>query len=127
VPVVFSLCFSKTAQAWGLADSGLDMTILAIGACIVCAVAAQTRWAAPRVVLPLLMLGRRSYEIYLTHMFVVFALFGLFKSAGSTLELAPVLFIAVVVVSGLLGEVVARFYSEPMNRLIRHRWGDVRT
>jgi peptidoglycan/LPS O-acetylase OafA/YrhL len=123
VLVVFSLCFSKTAQAWGLADCGLDMTILAIGACMLSAVAAQTRWAAPRIVFPLLMLGRRSYEIYLTHMFIVFALFGLFKAAGSALEMVPVLFIAAIVVSGLLGEVVAQLYSEPMNRLIRQRYG----
>jgi hypothetical protein len=52
-------------------------------------------------------------------MFVVFALFGLFKSAGLSLAAVPALFIAVILISGLLGEWVARFYSEPMNRLIR--------
>jgi hypothetical protein len=26
--------------------------------------------------------------------------------------------------SGLLGELVARFYSEPANRFLRERWGD---
>jgi peptidoglycan/LPS O-acetylase OafA/YrhL len=36
----------------------------------------------------------------------------------------PVFFIAVIVISGLLGEAVARFYSEPMNRWLRARWGD---
>jgi peptidoglycan/LPS O-acetylase OafA/YrhL len=100
------------------------MTILAIGSCLVIAAAAQTRWKSPRVILPLITLGRRSYEVYLTHMFVVFALFGLFKSAGTVIGAVPVLFISVILVSGLLGELVARFYSEPMNRLIRRRLRD---
>ena len=36
----------------------------------------------------------------------------------------PVLFLAVIACAVLLGEVVARFYSEPMNRRLRGRWGD---
>jgi peptidoglycan/LPS O-acetylase OafA/YrhL len=124
VLVLFILCFSHQAKAWGLERAGLDMTILAIGSCMVIAAAAQTRWESPRVILPLITLGRRSYEVYLTHMFVVFALFELFKSAGLSLGAVPALFIGVILVSGLLGELVARFYSEPMNRRIRQRFGD---
>ena len=117
--VLFILGFSNQAQAWGLGRSGCDMTILAIGSCMVIAAAAQTRWKSPRVIFPLITLGQRSYEVYLTHMFVVFALFGLFKSAGLSLAAVPALFISVILISGVLGELVARFYSEPMNRLIR--------
>jgi peptidoglycan/LPS O-acetylase OafA/YrhL len=124
VLVLFILGFSHQARAWGLERSGVDMTILALGSCMVIAVAAQTDWRSPRIILPLITLGRRSYEIYLTHMFVVFALFGLFKSAGASLGAVPVLFISVILISGLLGELVARFYSEPMNRRIRQRLGD---
>jgi hypothetical protein len=57
-------------------------------------------------------------------MFVVFALFGLFKSAGLSLGAVPVLFVSVILISGLLGELIARFYSEPMNRRIRQLLGD---
>jgi peptidoglycan/LPS O-acetylase OafA/YrhL len=124
VLTLFSLGFSETAEAWGLAGSGLDMTILAIGACMVMAAAAQTRWKSPRVLFPLITLGRRSYEVYLTHMFVVFALFGLFKSARLSPGALPVLFIGAILASGLLGALVARIYSEPMNRLVRRRFGD---
>jgi peptidoglycan/LPS O-acetylase OafA/YrhL len=124
VLVLFILCFSHQARAWGLERAGLDMTILAIGSCMLIAAAAQTRWESPRIILPLVTLGRRSYEVYLTHMFVVFALFGLFKSAGLSLGAVPALFIGVILISGLLGELVARFYSEPMNRRIRQRFGD---
>ena len=124
VLVLFILVLSNLARAWGLTRSGLDMTILAIGSCMVIAAAAETRWKSPRVILPLITLGRRSYEVYLTHMFVVFTLFGLFKSAGPPLGAVPALFIGVILISGLMGELVARFYSEPMNRWIRQRFGD---
>jgi peptidoglycan/LPS O-acetylase OafA/YrhL len=122
--VLFSICFSNQAEAWGVARSGLDMTILALGSCMIIAAAAQTRWKSPRVIVPLITLGQRSYEIYLTHMFVVFTLFALFKSAGQSLAAIPLLFIGAILISALLGECVARFYSEPMNRLIRRRLGD---
>jgi peptidoglycan/LPS O-acetylase OafA/YrhL len=100
------------------------MTIVAIGSCMVIAAAAQTRWTSPRTIFPLIKLGQRSYEVYLTHMFVVFALFGLFEAAGRPLRAVPILFITVILISSLLGELVARCYSEPMNRLLRKRWGD---
>jgi len=122
--LIFSLCFSIRAYIWGLGRNGLNMTILALGTCMLIAVAAQTQWESPRVFSPLLKLGQRSYEIYLTHIFVVVALFGLFVHAGKPMRGVPALFIAVIAVSGLLGEAVARFFSDPMNRLIRRRFGD---
>jgi peptidoglycan/LPS O-acetylase OafA/YrhL len=122
--LIFSLGFSNQADAWGLVDSGLDMTIVAIASCMIIAAAAQTRWTSPRVLLPLVKLGQRSYEVYLTHMFVVFAFFNLFVSMGKSPRTVPILFVAVIIVSSLLGIMVARFYSEPMNRLLRKRWGD---
>ena len=121
--LIFCLCFSIRAEAWGLGRTGLDMTILAIGTCMVIAVAATTEWRSPRVISPLLRLGQHSYEVYLTHMFVVFVLFRFFLFAGKRMASVPALFIVVIVVAGLSGEVVARYYSEPLNRLIRERWG----
>jgi len=122
--LVFILGFSLLAEAWSFARSGLDMTILGIGGCMVIAAVAQSRWTSPRVLFPLINLGQRSYEVYLTHMFVVFALFELFEAAGSRLRAVPILFIAIILISSLLGELVARFYSEPMNRLLRKYWRD---
>jgi peptidoglycan/LPS O-acetylase OafA/YrhL len=122
--VSFVLGFSNQAEAWGLGRTGLDMTILAIGSCMVIAATAHSRWQAPGVIFPLLRLGRCSYEVYLTHMFVVFALFGLFTSVVASRSAVPILFVGVILISGLLGDWVARLYSEPMNRLIRRRFGD---
>jgi hypothetical protein len=56
--------------------------------------------------------------------FVVFALFKLFVAAGKPLPGVPILFIGVILFAGLLGEWLARFYSEPMNRLLRKHWGE---
>jgi peptidoglycan/LPS O-acetylase OafA/YrhL len=122
--LIFSLCFSIRAYTWGLGTNGLDMTILAVGACMIIATVAQTQWRAPRILSPLLKLGHRSYEIYLTHMFVVFALFSLFVLADKPLKGVPALFFATILFAALLGELVARAYSEPMNRRLRSRWGD---
>jgi peptidoglycan/LPS O-acetylase OafA/YrhL len=122
--LIFTLCFSIRAAAWGLERSGLTMSILAVGACMIIVVAAQTRWHAPRLLSPLLNLGERSYEVYLTHMFVVFAFFELFVEAGKPLQAVPALFVTVILLSGIFGAAIARFYSEPMNRSLRNRFGD---
>jgi peptidoglycan/LPS O-acetylase OafA/YrhL len=122
--MIFSLGFSVQAYVWGLGRNGLNMTILALGTCMAIAVAAQAKWRSPRIFTPFLKLGQRSYEVYLTHMFVVFGLFHLFVMAGKPMRIVPVLFITVIFFSGLLGELVARFYSEPMNHWLRKCWGD---
>jgi len=118
------LGFSIRVDGWGLGRTGLDMTILAIGTCMLIIVATQTNWRSPRIMNPLLDLGQRSYEVYLTHMFVVFGLFRLFVLAGKPMRGVALLFLAVILIAGWLGGVVARFYSEPMNQWIRKRWGE---
>ena len=103
--------------------SGLDMTIIAVGTCLVIIAAAQTQWKGPRLLAPLLRLGQCSYEVYLTHMFVVFAFFAIFMKSGSPIWSVPLLFVATVVVATAAGDIVARFFSEPVNRMLRERWG----
>jgi peptidoglycan/LPS O-acetylase OafA/YrhL len=115
--LIFTLCFSLTANKVG----GFEMTILAIGACLIIAASAQTQWKAPRILSLLLNLGQHSYEVYLTHMFVVFAFFQIFVNTGKQMKAVPVFFLATILVSGILGEVVARLYSEPANRYLRKR------
>jgi peptidoglycan/LPS O-acetylase OafA/YrhL len=122
--LVFSLGFSIRAYIWGLGRNGLNMTILAAGTCMVITAVAQAQWQAPRILTPLLKLGQRSYEVYLTHVFVVLGLFNLFVATGKPMKAVPALFIAVILLAGALGELVARGYSEPINRWLRKRWGD---
>jgi peptidoglycan/LPS O-acetylase OafA/YrhL len=105
-----------------IAESGLDMTIIALGTCMVIVAAAQTQWKGPRLLAPLLRLGQCSYEVYLTHMFVVFAFFAIFVKYGSPIWSVPLLFVATVVVATAAGDIVARFFSESLNRMLRERW-----
>jgi peptidoglycan/LPS O-acetylase OafA/YrhL len=122
--LVFCLAFSRTAYAWLPERTGLYMSVVGIGACMVIVLAAHTRWRSPRVLAPLLLAGQRSYEIYLTHMFVVIVLAEVFVTIGKPMWAAPLFFLGVLLVGWLLGDVVARFYSEPMNRWLRDRWHD---
>ena len=108
--LTFCIGFSDFAVPWGL-----DMSVVAIGTCLVITASAQSHWQAPRVLWPLTRLGRRSYEVYLTHMFVVFAMFGWLKST------VVLLFPATILVAALLGEAVARLYSEPLNDWLRKK------
>ncbi len=121
--LIFSLAFSITAYKLGLGRNGLNFTLLAIGVCLVIAAAAQSAWQAPRLLAPLLILGQRSYEIYLTHIFAVLALFAAFVHLGKPLRLVPVLFLLTLLCAGLLGWLIAVLFAEPMNRLLRHRAG----
>lgn len=120
--LVFSFGFSISANSLGLSRSGLNMTLLAAGTCMVAIASTQSGWRSPKVLGPLLTLGQRSYETYLTHMFVVFAFFDLFVYGGKALSSVPLLFVATLACAAVLGDVVARFYSEPMNWLLRRRW-----
>jgi len=103
-----------------IGQAGLEMTILAIGTCMVIIAAAQTQWKGPWILSPLLGLGRNSYEVYLLHMFVVFPLFNLFISLGKPMAGVPILFLTAITISGALGAAAAQFYSNPLNRLLRN-------
>ncbi len=122
VLLVFCLCFSRIGASIGLERTGLDMSILALGTCMTIACAAQVEWRSPRLLAPLLTMGQRSYEIYLTHMFVVFALFTWFLNLGKPMAGVPWLFLTTIAIAAVLGEAVARCYSEPTNRWLRARW-----
>ncbi|MGH9711043.1 MAG: acyltransferase family protein [Candidatus Acidiferrales bacterium] len=118
--MIWVLCFTNRV----LGRTGLDMSVLALGTCMVIVAVAQTRRKGLLIARPILWLGQRSYEVYLTHMFVVYGLFELFMRFGKPHREIPALFIATVILAGLLGELVARFFSEPMNRRLRERWGE---
>jgi peptidoglycan/LPS O-acetylase OafA/YrhL len=121
--VILSLVFSWQGYTGWLGRTGLNMTVLGMGTCMFIAASAQTQWRSPRLVAPLLKLGKYSYEVYLTHMFVVFGLFALFLYAGKPMRLVPVLFVATIVAAGALGAAVSAYFSEPLNRLIRKHPG----
>ncbi len=120
--VVFILCFPDFGRRLGLQRAGLDMSVIAVGTCMLIVAAAQIPGAGLVVLRPLRWLGRRSYEVYLTHVFVVIFLLNVFVGAGKPLGGVVWFFAGTVIFGGLLGEVVGRFYSEPLNRVLRRGW-----
>lgn len=63
--------------------------------------------------------GRNSYEVYLTHMLVVWPMVLAFQRLGFSLNLSPIWFLLTTALAGAAGQVVSQFYSEPFNRRLR--------
>jgi len=73
------------------------------------------------VLAPVLQMGQRSYEIYLTHMFVVIGAFAVFVARGMPLSWTWWMFVVVIVVAALLGWGVSVGFSEPVNWWLRRK------
>lgn len=137
--------FRATAFRTGLYQIGLDISVLELGAALLL-ISIYLKFAdqiAPRPLAAnvgaspaparlflrsqplfdstgwLRWFGRNSYEIYLTHMFVIWPMVFLFQHSGIRIGAAPALFLATTALAGLLGWLIARFYSEPLNRRLR--------
>jgi len=65
--------------------------------------------------------GRLSYEIYLTHMFVVWPVVRIFRAHGGGLAWGFLWYLPAVAASWVLGWLVARYISVPCERVVR-RW-----
>lgn len=63
--------------------------------------------------------GRLSYEIYLTHMFVVFAAVRLWRATGGDIRSGAWWYLPTVLVCWVLGWGVARWLSQPCDRALR--------
>lgn len=139
---IFIDVFRTAAFRTGLYKAGLDITTLELGAALLL-IALQLGFdsqAGPKSLDTkissrigpairaqlspagwLRWFGRNSYEIYLTHMFVIWPMFFLFQHSGVTINAAPGVFLITTALAGLLGWMVARFYSEPCNRWLRYK------
>jgi len=65
--------------------------------------------------------GRLSYEIYLSHMFVVFAVVRLFKLSGADVRWGLLWYLLALPLCWLLGAAVERWLSTPCERWLRRR------
>lgn len=109
----------------GIARLGLDVTALELGIALMvvafgngtgnAAMARGTGW--------LRAIGRCSYEIYLFHMLIVLGLIAVVRQANAARAALPVWYGAMLGASILLGYMIARGYSEPLNRRIRRASG----
>jgi peptidoglycan/LPS O-acetylase OafA/YrhL len=67
--------------------------------------------------------GRLSYEIYLSHMFVVFGAVAAFHASGLGARWNAVAYVPAVALCWWLGWVIARYFSLPVERAWRGRMG----
>ena len=112
------------AQMWHLLRDGY-MLLLALSAlCLLLACEQRQRrgdWHPWRVLGWLRSWGRLSYEIYLSHMFVVFAVVRLFKFAGGDLRSGFLWYLLTLPLCWLLGAWVERWLSLPCEHWLRAR------
>ena len=97
--------------------SGLDGTVLALGACLVMVGSVVRGHAGGWATAPIRWFGRHSYEVYLTHEFVV--VWGTMLYMKLRRGPLPLWFLVILLVTAPLGGIVAKFFSEPMNRRLR--------
>ena len=121
---LFILVMRDTVARIGLSDLGLHITVLELSVALMLlafgtgfgnrVAAFGTGW--------LRRIGHHSYETYLFHMIVVLGLMNLLVRTRATSHVLPVWFAAMLLVSLGVGELVARRYSEPLNRRLRSRF-----
>ena len=100
-----------------LGRSGTDDTALGVGTCLVMLGSVLRGRAGRAWTAPIRWFGRHSYEIYLTHEFMVVWVTQLYVRVHRG---SPLAWIAVeVALAAGLGAVVARWFSEPLNRRLR--------
>ena len=117
--MAFTTLFRVQVKALGLYNVGLDVSLLAMGTALACAAFSASPSCGSRLLAPLRWFGRNSYEVYLTHMMVVFPVLWVVKRSDPTWRWAFLWYAAIVMLSGGLGAIVARYFSEPMNRRLR--------
>lgn len=109
-------------ELWPLLHDFVVFWLVVCAACLVFALA-QSR-ARPLPGLGWLRsMGRLSYEIYLGHMFVVFAITATFKASGGDLRSGWLWYLPAVILSWALGALVSRCYAEPLGRALTRRLG----
>ena len=105
-----------------LGKSGTDDALLALSVCMVMAAvtlrgSTGSRWSGP-----LRWFGRHSYELYLSHEFVVIAgvaIFARFFRHNTSRTVIAGFVVAMLVATAPLAWVLARWFTEPANRWLR--------
>jgi peptidoglycan/LPS O-acetylase OafA/YrhL len=110
------------------AGVGIDKSLLSLGvaALLVSEVRAGARQSGARWLAPLGAYGRLSYEIYLTHAFVVLGSVEIYRRLGGASAHVELLIATVLAASWALGAAVERVISSPCNRWLRARGHDGR-
>jgi peptidoglycan/LPS O-acetylase OafA/YrhL len=100
-----------------LGKASADTGLFGLGTCLIMLGSVLRPSRGVSFTAPLRWIGRYSYEVYLSHEFVILGMCWLyFKIHKGAVSLWA---IAIILLSGVLGFLFSRYFSEPMNRLLR--------
>lgn len=109
----------------GLSKIGLNFTMLSVGTALL-----LVSWwhdassGRNRSIIGLSFIadmGKHSYEIYLSHMFIVFGGVSIFESINNSSDASIyLLYASVLILASIAGKLLARFYTDPLNKYIRN-------
>jgi peptidoglycan/LPS O-acetylase OafA/YrhL len=121
----FVFIFRKQAYDIGISKIGLNVTILEISIGLILIAMQEWYTKGNRLgsfwIAPIRWFGQNSYEIYLIHSFFIIAIAGtLFDGKQSNL-LILIWYGIVLALSGIIGQLVSSYFSEPMNNLLRQK------
>ena len=125
VIIVLFVLVQKRGTAYPfLSELYLFKTLLSVGVglLLISSVRQQLSGWFRTLLSPLIFYGKISYEVYLSHVFVVLAGVTLYRHYGSNLSYSLFWLIGMIALSALLGYLVKEYFSEPMNTWIRNRY-----
>jgi len=121
--VLFIVVFKGLPASSALHPLGLGITVLEISVALI--LIALSRGIGATLLTRgtgfILMVGRSSYEIYLTHMLVLMAPMPFIVTWQPDRATIPLIYIAMLALSIALGWIVNRAFSEPLNQALRAR------
>ena len=105
-----------------LGKSGTDDALLALSVCLVMAAVTLRRKRGSRWSAPLRWFGRHSYELYLSHEFIILAgvaLYTRFYPHEHSRGIVAMFVVAMLLATVPLAWALARWFTEPANRWLR--------
>ena len=124
--VILIFVFKGFVYKAGIVGLGLNITILSLGISLILFWMHENHRLGKeknyRIFSWLRYMGVYSYEIYLTHMFVIIFGVQIFKSLGlNAIWLIPYSLL-LILISNFLGKIIFHKFSEPVNIWLRKRW-----
>lgn len=123
--ITLVVVFRKFVFDAGLVSIGLNVSLLALGTALVLITMQKGfesgEQSASKYTIFIRLLGRNSYEVYLTHMFVVLFFTQAFHALNLRGEWIWLFYALTIGISGFLGEVIARNFSNPANKFLRNK------
>lgn len=112
--VLLIFIFRKLAFILGLTHWNIQVSLLEFGIALILIALSQYQ-GQPKGTAIIRWFGCNSYEIYLTHSIVIIGFMYFLKSSSYSV----LLYLPVIVISGCVGYLIAKYFSEPLNIWIR--------